>query len=100
MCLSGICRCFTTDSLPRGYPGQYVRASVYAELDGLTQETADLSWFRPSIVDRVITLRPVGLSLLRWIDCQELCRTIVLLLPQEPCPPLYSQEARALVGLQ
>ena len=28
------CRCFTTDSLPRGYPGQYVRASAYAELDG------------------------------------------------------------------
>ena len=27
-------RCFTTDSLPRGYPGQYVRASAYAELDG------------------------------------------------------------------
>ena len=30
----GACRCFTTDSLPRGYPGQYVRASAYAELDG------------------------------------------------------------------
>ena len=30
----GGCRCFTTDSLPRGYPGQYVRASAYAELDG------------------------------------------------------------------
>ena len=30
----GYCRCFTTDSLPRGYPGQYVRASAYAELDG------------------------------------------------------------------
>ena len=28
------CRCFTTDSLPRGYPGQYVRASAYAALDG------------------------------------------------------------------
>ena len=28
------CRCLTTDSLPRGYPGQYVRASAYAELDG------------------------------------------------------------------
>ena len=28
------CRCLTTDSLPRGYLGQYVRASAYAELDG------------------------------------------------------------------
>ena len=28
------CRCFTTESLPRGYPGQYVQASAYAELDG------------------------------------------------------------------
>ena len=28
------CRCFTTDSLPRGYPGQFVRASAYVELDG------------------------------------------------------------------
>ena len=26
--------CLTTDSLPRGSPGQYVRASAYAELDG------------------------------------------------------------------
>ena len=28
------CRCFTTDSLPWGYPGQFVRALAYAELDG------------------------------------------------------------------
>ena len=28
------CRCLTTDSLSWGYPGQYVRASAYAELDG------------------------------------------------------------------
>ena len=28
------CRCLTTDSLPRGSPGQYVQASAYAELDG------------------------------------------------------------------
>ena len=27
-------RCLTTDSLPRGSLGQYVRASAYAELDG------------------------------------------------------------------
>ena len=29
-----------------------------------------------------------------------LCCTIVVLFIQEPCPPLYSQEARVLVGLQ
>ena len=29
----GPCRCLTTDSLPWGYPGQYVRASAYVELD-------------------------------------------------------------------
>jgi hypothetical protein len=28
------CQCLTTDSLPRGYPGQYVRASAHAKLDG------------------------------------------------------------------
>ena len=28
------CRCFTIDSLPRGYPGQFVRPSAHAELDG------------------------------------------------------------------
>ena len=28
------CRCFTTDSLPRGYPGQYVRALACAKLNG------------------------------------------------------------------
>ena len=36
---------------------------------------------------------------LRWIDYEVLCCTIVVL-SQEPCPPLYSQEARVLVGLQ
>ena len=28
------CRCLTTDSLPWGYPEQYVRALAYAKLDG------------------------------------------------------------------
>ena len=30
----GICRCFAIDRLPRGYLGQFVRASANAELDG------------------------------------------------------------------
>ena len=38
-------------------------------------------------------------AFLRWIDYEVLCCTIVVLF-QEPCPPLYSQEARVLVGLQ
>ena len=42
--------------------------------------------------DRVIALRPVSVSL-----CGGL---IVLSCLQEPRPPLYSQEARVLVGLQ
>ena len=45
--LMGPCQCLTTDSLPRR----------------LTQETIDLSWFGPSVVDRVIALRPVSVSL-------------------------------------
>ena len=28
------CRCFTTDSLPWVYPGQFVQTSAYAELNG------------------------------------------------------------------
>jgi hypothetical protein len=32
-------------------------------------ETVNLYWFGPSIGDRVITLRPVDISLLCWIDC-------------------------------
>ena len=41
-------------------------------------------------------------SLLRWIDYEVLCRMIALLNSRSkvPCPPLYSQEARILVGLQ
>ena len=33
-------------------------------------------------------------------DHDMLCCTIVVLFSQEPCPPLYSQEARVLVSLQ
>ena len=62
----------------------------------LTQETADLSWFRPSIVDRVITLCPVGLSLCVGLIVKS-CVVQLSSLPQEPCPPLYSQEATVAV---
>ena len=34
LCEMGYCRCFTTDSLPQGYPGKLVRASAYVELNG------------------------------------------------------------------
>ena len=43
-----VCRCFTTDSLPQGYPGQLFGLRRIAELGGLRKETHDLYWFRPS----------------------------------------------------
>ena len=65
-----------------------------------TQETNDLSWFGPSIVDRVTVLRPAGVSLYVRLIMKH--RTIIVLLFSFPgaLPPLYSQEARVLVGLQ
>lgn len=42
------CRCFTTDSLPRGYSGQLFGLRRIADLSGLRKETHDLYWFGPS----------------------------------------------------
>ena len=45
------CRCFTTDSLPRGYPGQLFGLWRIAELGGWGNKTNvknDLYWFEPS----------------------------------------------------
>ena len=39
------CRCFTTDSLPRGSPGQYCSGFSVCGTRRWTQETVDLSWF-------------------------------------------------------
>ena len=94
------CRCFTTDDLPRG-----TRGSIFG-LQCMQNSTVNARDSRFILVqtldhDRVIALCPVGVSL-----CVELivkcCVALSLLLPpsKEPCPPLYSQEARVLVGLQ
>ena len=51
--------------------------------------------------DRVIALRPLDVSLCVGLIVK--CRLSNSLLPsrsKEPCPPLCSQEARVLVGLQ
>ena len=54
--------------------------------------------------DRVIALRPVGISLCVGLIVK--CRVVQLFSSKknswskELCPPLYSQEARVLVGLQ
>jgi hypothetical protein len=57
-------------------------------------ETVDLYWFEPSIDDRVITLRPVGVSL-----CVGLIVLYRLLL--QGCPqPLFILVEKAMVQLQ
>jgi hypothetical protein len=62
------CRCLTTDSLPRGYPGQLFGLRRMLEVDGERRDSRFiLVWALDR--DRVIALRPVSVSLLRWIDC-------------------------------
>ena len=73
------CRCFTTDSLPRGSPRQYCSGFSVCGTRRLTQETVDLSWFGPSINDRVIALRPVGVSL--YVGLIVCCRIVEVVLP-------------------
>jgi hypothetical protein len=55
-------RCLTTDSLPRGYPGQLFRLRCVLELDGERRDSRFIL-VRALDRDRVITLRPVGVSL-------------------------------------
>jgi hypothetical protein len=56
------CRCLTTDSLPRGYPGQLFGLRRVLELDGKRRDSRFIL-VRALDHDRVITLRPVGVSL-------------------------------------
>ena len=39
--------------------------------------------------DRVIALRPAGVSLLRWIDCKVLCCVFVVVLLRLGTPPSF-----------
>ena len=59
----GGCRCFTTDSLPRGYPGQLFGLRRIVELGGYAKRLTIYTGSGPRL-GRVIALRPVlGVSL-------------------------------------
>ena len=61
------CRCFTTDSLPRGYPGQLFGLRRIAEFGGYAKRLTIYTGSGPRL-GRVITLRPVlALACLRRI---------------------------------
>jgi hypothetical protein len=76
-------RCLTTDSLPRGYPGQLFGLRHMLELDGECRDSRfTLVWALNR--DRVIALRPVGVSLLRWNDY-----VVLSLVTGVPTPSLY-----------
>jgi hypothetical protein len=55
-------RCLTIDSLPRGYSGQLFGLRRMLELDGERRDSRFIL-VRALDRDRVITLRPVGVSL-------------------------------------
>jgi hypothetical protein len=55
-------RCLTIDSLPRGYSGQLFGLRCMLELDGERRDSRFIL-VRALDRDRVITLRPVGVSL-------------------------------------
>jgi hypothetical protein len=56
-------------------------------------ETVDLYWFRPSVDDRVIALRPVGVSL--CVGLIVLCRSLLQGCPQ----PLFILVEMVIVRL-
>jgi hypothetical protein len=56
------CRCLTIDSLPRGYLGQLFGLRRMLELNGERRDSQFIL-VRALDRDRVITLRPVGVSL-------------------------------------
>ena len=61
------CRCFTTDSLPRGYPGQLFGLRRIAEFGGYAKRLTLYTGSGPRL-GRVITLHPVlALACLRCI---------------------------------
>jgi len=56
--VASACRCFTTDSLPRGYPGQLFGLRRIAEFGGYAKRLTIYTGLGPRL-GRVITLRPV-----------------------------------------
>ena len=102
------CQCFTTDSLPRGYPGQLFGLRRMQN-SAVNARDSRFILVRALDRDRVIALRPVGVSLLRWIDWYMFQLSLDLLLwtfyflsyrSKEPCPPLYSPGDKSPSELQ
>jgi hypothetical protein len=108
------CRCLTTDSLPRGYPGQLFGLRRVLELDSGCRDSRFIL-VRALDCDRVIALRPVSISLcvglivlycllLQGLDrevCSYCLRSIFLSIDLVSLALLYIvQETRVLVGLQ
>jgi hypothetical protein len=86
-------RCLTTDSLPGGYPGQLFGLRRMLELDSEHRDSRFIL-VRALDRDRVITLRPVDVSL-----CIELIVLSRLLL--QGCPrPLFISIEKAMARLQ
>jgi hypothetical protein len=73
----------TIDSLSRGYQGQLFGLRHVLELNGECRDSRFIL-IRALDHDRVITLRPVGVSLLRWIDC-----VVLSLVTGVPTPSFY-----------
>jgi hypothetical protein len=76
----GSCRCFTTDSLSWGYLGQLFRLWLVRN-SMMNARDSKFILVQALDRDRVIALRPVGVSLLRWY--------VVLYLTGVPIVSLY-----------
>jgi hypothetical protein len=66
------CRCFSTDSLPRGYPRQFLGFGI-CWTRRLTQETVDLYWFGPLWSDSLYFQSALAFTLdwLLWLCYRE-----------------------------
>jgi hypothetical protein len=84
------CQCLTTDSLPQGYPGQLFELRCVLELNGERRDNRFiLVWALDH--DRVITLRPVDVSL--YVGLIVLCYVLL-----QGCPrPLFISIKKVVV---
>jgi hypothetical protein len=73
------CWCLTTDSLPRGYPGQLFELRRMLELDSECRDSQFIL-VRALNRDRVIVLHPVGVSL--YVGLIVLCHVLLQGCPQ------------------
>ena len=84
------CRCFTTDSLPRGYPGQLFGLRRIAKFGGYAKRLTIYTGSGPRL-GRVITLRPV--LALAYLRCIALSIGYAFSSQWVPSPALYSPGA-------